>query len=177
MILSLTGFLGKPMSSYTIETPTGAGHITDPVDGGVHYEIDPYEDERGGTIEVDRADSAKYIVDSGDRLRFVSKAPTAKAVKEAEKERFDFAGSDICVAFAKRFGNNSLGSQTLDVSEGFDPVTDTAHNDRKMKVTNAYNRLDESGYTDEAGYLRALATLAEQNDFVSFAREQLGVDL
>lgn len=164
------------MSSYTIETKTSAGSIEDPQTGEAHS-ISPYEDKRGGTIEVDRPDSAKYIVDSSDRVSFVSKAPTAKAIEEAEKEQFGFGGSDICMAFSKRFGNDSLGSQILDASEGFDPKSDDAHNDQRMRVAKAYTQLDEAGYTDEAGYLRALTTVSQQKDFVSFARERLEVSL
>jgi len=164
-------------TTYRIETPTGAGHITDPVVDDVHHDIDPYDDKRGGVIEVERPDSAKYIVDSSERLRFVSKAPTDKAVKEAERENFSFGGSDACVAFAKRFGNSSLGRQRLEPSEGFDPESDDATNGQKITVEKAYNRLQDAGYDDEAGYLRALGSVSLQTDFIKFARGRLGVEL
>jgi hypothetical protein len=159
--------------TYRIETRVSVGQIEDPITGEQH-KIDPYEDDRGGTIEVDRPDSAKYIVDKRSRRRFVGKAPSADAVKEAQREEFDFAGNEICEAFAERF-NQTLGSQTLEPTEGFDPMTGQMRNDTRLKIAQMYESLQDSGYSNEAEYLRALGSLSQQEEFVTFVREQLGV--
>jgi hypothetical protein len=176
ILIAMSAITNDDDQTYQVETKVSAGKIEDPVTGEAH-KIDPYDDDRGGVIEVERPDSAKYIVDQSESHRFVSKAPTAEAVKEAEKDHFNFAGSDVCVTFAKRYGNNSLGSQPLDPSDGFDPATDPAHNGQRLKIMQAYDRLDEAGYGDEAAYLRALVSPSLQNDFIKFARKRLEVDL
>lgn len=161
--------------SYKIETKVSHGFIEDPITGESHT-IESYEDKRGGTIEVDRPDSAKYIVDSGSRMSFVSKAPTEKAVKEAQRQEFDFAGSAVCESFASR-RSETLGGQDLSKSDGFDPATDPAYNDPRLKTENTYQALIDSGYDDEAGYLRALPSVDKQEAFVTFLRESGEVDL
>lgn len=162
-------------TEYQIETKISAGKIEDPVTGETH-EIDPFEDKRGGTITVDRPDSAKYIVDTASRRSFVDKAPTAEAVKEAQRETFDFAGSPVCESFASTRGD-TLGSQDLSPSAGFDPESDAPRNDYKIKVLETYEALQSGGYDDEAAYLRSLPSLDKQERFVSHVREHEEVSL
>ncbi|MDS0258613.1 hypothetical protein NDI56_04200 [Haloarcula sp. S1CR25-12] len=154
--------------TYRIETKTSAGHIEDPVTGEQH-EIEPHDDKRGGVIEVDRPDSAKYIVDSSSRRQFAEKAPSAKAVQKAQSEQFDFAGSAVCEAFAAKQGD--FGSQTLDPTEGFDPATDSPNNDKRMKAVKMYETLLSEGHDDEAGYLRSLGGIGRQEEFVNYLRK------
>ncbi|WP_158853808.1 hypothetical protein [Halorhabdus sp. CUG00001] len=157
--------------SYQIETKVGAGSIEDPVTGERH-EINSYEDERGGTIEVERPDSAKYIVDSSGQFSFASKAPSAKAVKKAQKDALEMETvPDHILAFAKG-QPTPLGEQVLDVSKGFDPETDDAYNGPRMKAVKMYDRLQSEGYTDEARYLRLLGNLNYQEEFADYVREE-----
>jgi len=162
-------------STYRIETKTSAGIITDPVTDE-QPEIEPYDEQKGGVIMVERPDSAKYIVDSSSRHRFLSDAPTTEAVREAQREDFAFAGSEVCESFARSRGD-TLGEQELSPEAGFDPETDDATNGPKLKVYKLYNRLRSEGHDSEAGYLRALPSLAKQEAFVSHVRESGEISL
>lgn len=160
--------------SYCIETNVSNGQIKDPVTGDPH-EIDGYEGESGGTIEVERPDSARYLVDSSDMLAFVGKAPSAKAVKKAQKDAFGFSESELVFAFASS-RNKTLGGQDLDAGRGFDPENDAPDNNQKMKVINFYDHLNEQGFEDEARYLRALPSLLRQDQFCNFLRNEHGIN-
>lgn len=160
---------------YRIETRVSAGVIKDPVTGEQH-EIEGHDDKRGGVITVDRPDSAKYIVDRSSTRQFIDKAPKPEAVKEAQRAEFDFVGSDVCTAFAES-RNKNLGDQELGPAEGFDPETDDAYNDKRIKALKMYERLQSNGYDDEAEYLRALGSETRQHQFCKFLREHDGVNL
>jgi len=156
--------------TYRIETKTSAGSIEDPITGE-QYEIDGYEDGRGGVIEVARPDSAKHIVDSTSRRRFLSQAPTSDAVAKARQERFEFAHSDVALQFnQKEYG--TFEEVDLHPAEGFDPKHDAPNNDARMKATKAYRTLLENGHDAEAAYLRVLPNVDTQADFARFVLEQ-----
>lgn len=156
--------------TYRIETKTSAGSIEDPVTGEEH-KIESHDDKRGGIITVERPDSAKYIVNGSTRREFVGAEPSEQAVEEAQREEFDFAGSEVCESFAATRGD-TLGSQTLDPAVGFDPKTGGVNNDKRLKVFKLYERLQSDGYDDEAEYLRALPNVDTQADFTRFVLEQ-----
>lgn len=162
-------------STYRIETKTSAGTITDPVTDEQH-DIEPYDEQKGGVIMVERPDSAKYIVDSSSRHRFLSDAPSTEAVREAQLQDFEFAGSEVCEAFARSRGD-TLGEQNLSPEAGFNPEADDAINGPMLKVYKLYNRLQSEGYDDEAGYLRALPSLNKQEEFVSHVQESSEISL
>lgn len=162
-------------NTYRIETKTSAGHITDPVTDEQH-EIEPYDEQKGGVIRVERPDSAKYIVDSSSRRRFLSEAPTTEAVRDAQRENFAFAGSDVCESFARSRGD-TLGDQGLSPEAGFDPKSGDVVNGTQLKVYKFYNELESQGYDSEAGYLRALPSRNKQEDFVNHVRESSEVSL
>lgn len=155
--------------TYCIETKVNAGKIADPVTGE-EYVIEPYEDEHGGTIEVPRADSAKYMVERSARMEFVGEGPTESEVRKAQDEVFGFSESEHARKFAESRGV-TFGTQELDPSEGFDPETDPANNGPRIKVWKAYDTLQSDGREDEAGYLRALPSEARQEQFAKFLQD------
>jgi hypothetical protein len=150
--------------TYRIETKVSAGTIEDPVTGEKH-------DITDDGIEVSRADSAAALVNSHNTLSFAGSGPTDDAIHAAQTDRFEFAESDVCMAFADDH-YRSFEEMNLDPANGFDPEADPANNDPRMKATKAYNDLQEHGHESEAAYLRALPTTVTQEEFVAFVREE-----
>lgn len=160
--------------TYRIETNISAGHITDPVTAEQH-DIDAKEDGKGGVIEVSRPDSALELVENSNTFDFAGSAPTPEAVAEAQRDRFEFAESDVCMAFANQY-HRSFEEMDLDPAEGYDPRDGAAINDPRMKASKAYTNLRENGHDYEAEYLRALPSTSDQEDFVAFLREEGLID-
>lgn len=154
--------------TYRIETTISSATIEDPVTGEKHEITD-------GGIDVSRPDSAAALVDSHNNLAFAGDGPTDGAVHAAQKERFEFAESDVCMAFAEDH-YLTFEEMNLDPANGFDPEADPAYNDPRMKATKAYTDLQENGHDFEAEYLRALPTTSDQGDFVVFLREKRLID-
>jgi len=150
--------------TYRIETNLSGGAVEDPVTGERHNITD-------GEIEVSRADSAAAIVDSHGHLTFAGSGPTDDAIHNAQTDRFEFAESDVCMTFAKSH-YRSFEEMDLDPANGFDPESDAAINDPRMKAQKAYQELQAGGYDSEAAYLRALPYIDAQEEFVGFIREE-----
>jgi hypothetical protein len=156
--------LSNDDTTYRIETTVSSGHITDPVTGERH-------EVEGGEIEVPRPDSAQYLVDGNGGLEFVGNPPTDNAVREAQREAMDFEATDLCVAFADK-RNDTVGGQSFNPADGFDPKTDAPTNGPRIKARNAYADLLDAGMDDEAAYLRALTKIERQEQFVKFLQER-----
>ncbi|WP_254830468.1 hypothetical protein [Haloglomus salinum] len=154
---------------YRIECKLSAGKVKDPVTGEAH-EIEGFEDKRGGTIEVARADSAHYIVDTNSRMSFVGEAPTESEVEAAERERCDWATTDLCREFLESRSKRP-GEYDMAPERGFDPESDQPRNDKKIRAMQVYEALQANGYEDEAGFLRALPNLSLQDKFAKFVRD------
>lgn len=160
--------------TYRIETTVTAGQIEDPVTGE-HHDIDAKDDGKGGEIELSRPDSAQALVENSNTFDFAGPAPTPEAVAEAQRERFEFAESDVCMAFANQY-HRSFEEMDLGPAEGYDPRDGAATNDPRMKAAKAYTELQENGYDCEAEYLRALSSTSDQEEFVAFLREEGLID-
>lgn len=160
--------------TYRIETNISAGHITDPVTAEQH-DVDAKEDGKGGVIEVSRPDSARALVENSNTFDFAGSAPTPEAVAEAQRDRFEFAESDVCMAFANQY-HHSFEEMDLGPANGFDPEVDPTYNDPRMKAAKAYTNLRENGHDYEAEYLRALPSTSDQEEFVTFLRKKGLID-
>lgn len=154
--------------TYCIETTISTGSIEDPVTGEKHEIAD-------GEIDVSRPDSAAALVDTQQHLAFAGDGPTDGAVHAAQKERFEFAESDVCMAFAEDH-YLTFEEMNLDPANGFDPEADPAYNDPRMKAQTAYNDLQENGRDSEGEYLRALPSTSDQEEFVTFLRKKGLID-
>lgn len=160
--------------SYKIETGgVSAGNVEDPVTGESHT-IESLEDKRGGTIEVTNPYSARTLVKESNSFEFAESGPSDHEVQRAQQSALGMESvPDHVVEFAEQYGQ-TLGKQSLEASEGFDPVaSDGPTNDTQLKVTQMYETLQQAGYRSEAKYLRLLPSTDRQDEFVAHVREVL----
>lgn len=161
--------------TYRIETTISGGTIEDPVTGERH-EVVSDDDGRGGEIEVTRPDSAQALVRGSNAMDFAGDAPTTGEVEAAQKARFEFGDTDVCMSFAESY-HRDFESMSLDPAEGFDPKEGAANNDPRMKAGKMYHDLKERGYESEAAYLRALPSVGIQTDFCDYLTEHEAIQL
>lgn len=157
--------------AYRISTNISSGKVKDPVTGEAH-DIDATSDT-SGEITVTNPYSAETLVEESNGFEFIGAEPADHEVRRAQKSAL---GLETVAAHILDFAESksgTLGNQTLDASEGFDPETDTPYNDPRLKVAEMYDTLQDSGHTDEARYLRLLGNVGHQEEFVDHAREVL----